>query len=206
MKKPKKLNNKISKALPEPQQEMLSRKFKKLKHKISYLNMENEEVSEVFKHAKEVFISEMLKYCSSKNIMHPFENASRDPTKKDSIDNEQIKDLYREIVKKTHPDKTLELTEEESRSRSDLYHEASEGKSSGDLNAILKVALELDIEIDGINSELLEVIEGEILILESKISKAKSDIMYRWYYEDSVAQESIFAQLTKNENNLMHTF
>ena len=105
MKKPKKLNNKISKALPEPQQEMLSRKFKKLKHKISYLNMENEEVSEVFKHAKEVFISEMLKYCSSKNIMHPFENASRDPTKKDSIDNEQIKDLYREIVKKTHPDK-----------------------------------------------------------------------------------------------------
>ena len=52
----------------EKRQENLSRQFKKLKHYLTYLNMEHDEMFDVFKHAKETFISKMFAYCSENKL------------------------------------------------------------------------------------------------------------------------------------------
>jgi len=179
-------------------QDMLRHKFKKLKHHITYLNMEYEDVAPIFKLAQNTFIKTMIEYCKRQKIEAPFESYT--PKKNKNKNNlKQAKDLYREIAKKTHPDKTKDLSNEEVDFRADLYREATEGKVSGDFNKILKVALDLDIEINCVSIELIDSIQKEIIKMDKKISKMKSDIMYKWYYTDPQGQKKIFEQLTKNQ-------
>jgi RNase P protein component len=186
-------------ASEEELRKLLSKNFEKLKHKMSYLNIEHEEVSEVFSHAKKTFISTMFEYCSRKNITPPFTEGVEDKKNSKEKDQNQIKELYREIVKQTHPDKTANLTKEEMNFRSNLYQQATSGKLSGDLSRVLQVALDLDIEIENINPSLLKSIELEIEKKELEISKIKEDIMYKWYYLSSEDQQSLFENLTKNQ-------
>ena len=191
-------SNPLSKSASKKEaQSLLSKRFKKLKHHISYLNMEHEEIFHIFKQAKEMFISSMFQYCSDNNVSPPF---SQEPKEQKSIstkDKESVKELYREIVKQTHPDKTQNLTEAEIESRSELYHQATSGKISGDFNKILQVALDLDIEIGELSTEFLDNIDLEINKMTDKISKMKNDIMYQWYYAEPDQQNQIFQQLTK---------
>lgn len=162
-----------------------------------YINMEYEESSERFKIARASFVSNMFKYCHANSLNPPFTQNSQDSsenTKKEV--SEVMKEFYRKIVRKTHPDKTTKLSEEEIDQRSLLYHEATEGKRSGNFNAVLKVALELDISSNNITSEDLDQIEVEISRLEDKISQMKSDIMWGWYFSSPEDQLDIFSKLT----------
>lgn len=192
----KPINDTIAEA---KRQENLSRQFKKLKHYLTYLNMEHDEMFDVFKHAKETFISKMFAYCSEKELTPPFKQDAPQKKDKEKVDKQKNKELYREIVKQTHPDKTKNLSEEEIESRAELYQEATEGKMSGDFNKILKVALALDIEINNINEELIQTLEETISKMEKKITSIEKDIMYKWYYCNLEQQESIFQQLTKSK-------
>lgn len=195
-----KLSKKVNAKAAE---EILKNKLKKLKHHITYLNMESEDTIKVFKHAQHIFIETMLEYCSRKKIQAPFESYT--PKKKaNSKNKKRAKELYREIAKKTHPDKTQDLTEEEIDFRANLYKEATEGKLSGDFNKILKVALDLDIDIQDVNPELLDAIEQEISKMQKKISKMKNDIMYKWYYASPEDQQKIFDKLTKKQKPIEH--
>lgn len=193
-------NHKLSKDLrgSKKNQHSLDKKFKKLKHHIAYLNMEHDEIFDVFKHAKETFISNMFTYCSEKKITSPFSQNKDKKSKAKKQDKQQTKELFREIVKQTHPDKTKDLPEEEVEARAELYQEATEGKMSGDFNKILKVALELDIEINNINFELIEALEEAIHKMETKINNIEKDVMYKWYYSTPENQTSIFDQITKS--------
>lgn len=182
---------------PEVSANLLSKRFSKLKHKAMYINMEYEESSERFKIARASFVSNMFKYCHANSLNPPFTQNSQDSsenTKKEV--SEVMKEFYRKIVRKTHPDKTTKLSEEEIDQRSLLYHEATEGKRSGNFNAVLKVALELDISSNNITSEDLDQIEVEISRLEDKISQMKSDIMWGWYFSSPEDQLDIFSKLT----------
>ena len=187
-------NDLSTEASAEEYNKLLSKKFEKLKHKISYLNIEYEEINDIFKHARDTFISTMFEYCSRKGLEPPFKKECDTPNKKQK-NRKQIKELYREIAKQTHPDKTNGLSEEEIEARAELYQQATSGKASGDFNKILQVALDLDIEIQDINPELLDTIEHEIRKMENKISKIKQDIMYKWYYADPDTQLQIFEQI-----------
>jgi predicted component of type VI protein secretion system len=178
---------------------ILEQKFKKLKHKISYLNIEHEELMSAFKTAQQTFISTMFEYCARKNISPPFKNDPHEEKKKEKKTKKEIKELYREIVKQTHPDKTQNLSEDEIESRAELYHEASQGKDSGDFNKILKVALDLDIEIENVNADLIVTVEEEIAKMEEKISSIRKDLMYKWYHAEPAQKKGIFEQLTKGQ-------
>lgn len=181
----------------EAHRKALDKKFKKLKHQISYLDLELEEITTNFKHAQKTFIQTMFEYCSRKKINSPFETF--DSKSKKAKDNpEQIKELYREIVKITHPDKNRNLSEVESEYMANLYYEAIEGKTSGDFHKILTVAMNLNIEIQNINPEILDTMKSEIKKMNKKISKMKNDIMYKWFYAKPDQQKTIFESITKN--------
>ena len=195
-------DNNLSKEVnSEAAQKILKKKFEKLRHKALYINLEYEEVDEIFEYAKETFISEMFKYCSERKIKPPLNEGSEENSKDNSdiIDNEEVKELYREIVKNTHPDMLEGLSEEEMEERSDLYRKAVEGKKDGDFYKILKVALELDISVKIITYEYLDEIEKAINKMQAEIGKMKSDLMFKWYYCSEGDRNNIFNQLTKNQ-------
>ena len=160
--------------------------------------MEYEEVGENFKIAQTQFISLMKQFCRMKRVIPPFE-AGPDPSNVSGAPEtpEESKELYREIVKKTHPDLTQGLTETEIEERASLYHEATEGKHSGDFQKILKVALELNINPKNLTASYLDEISSEIEKVEHKIAEIKKDLMWNWYYCGPEDQQKIFEKLTE---------
>jgi len=142
----------------------------------------------------------MFSYCADKKIKSPLESKPKEEDKnKKQETSDELKDLYREIVKATHPDKTKDLPEHEIEERKELYHEAVRGKQEGDYWGIFKAALELDVPIKKLSFAYLEELENTINNLEQKMQKMKEDLMYKWYYADERIQASIFEQLTKNQ-------
>ena len=86
-------------------QKKLKKQFQKLRHKALYLSMEYEEMIEEFENARHQFISKMLKYCQNKKIQDPFESVPPSKTNNsEALSNNEMNDVFREIVKKTHPD------------------------------------------------------------------------------------------------------
>ena len=179
-------------------QKKLKRIFNKLRHKAIYLNMEHEELVEEFDEIRREFIAKMIEHCDNKKIQHPFESV---PDKKDrstELSNEEVNNLFREVVKKTHPDLNKDLPEEELEERLDLYNEVIEGKQNGDFRKILKVALELNIDMKKISPEIIDLLQQEIKKMHKQINQIKNDVMYKWGKGNEDIKKSIFEILTKN--------
>jgi len=186
---------------PEETDRLLSQRFSKLKHKALYLNMEYDEVFPIFQVARSTFISSMFQYCHEQELNAPFESVPLDsPPGSLASDSEESKELYREIVRKTHPDRLKGLDDSEIEERVSLYHEATTGRKTGDFHKILKVALELNISLKTLTSEYLDQMEAAIGAVEAKVMDIKKDIMWKWYYASPEDQQSIFAQLTQKQS------
>lgn len=190
----------LSRDVDEKQtQKLLRKKLNKLKHKALYIDAEYEDTCDIFSHAQNEFISSMFSFCSGRKINPPFGDKKKDDKKEKQETSEELKDLYREIVKATHPDKTKNLSEDEIEERKELYLEAVRGKQEGDYWGIFKAALELNVPIKKLSFAYLEELEKTVADLEQKIEKMKKDLMYQWYYSDQPTQQRIFEQLTKDQ-------
>lgn len=171
------------------------RRFQKLKHQISYLYIELDELQENLDHARKIFYDKMVEYCSRESLELPFKKREEDKNHDDN--SKQIKEIYREIVKLTHPDKNKELPEKENEHMTDLYHQASEGKETGSFQKIINVAMDLDINLQEINPEILNTIEVEIKNIYERIVDIKKDVMYIWFYAPKEIQKAMFEHITK---------
>ena len=179
-------------------QKQLRKQFKKLRHKALYLNMEHEELIEEFEEVRHRFISKMLEHCKNKKIEDPFESVSPEAKQKENLSDKDMNDLFREIVKKTHPDLNKDLPQEEMEERVDLYNEAVKGKQGGNLRKILQVALELNVQIKNITPEFIQQLRSEIQKMQKNMKQIKNDIMYKWAKSDKTTKQQIFELLTKN--------
>lgn len=186
---------------PEAQKK-LKKVFNKLRHKAIYLNMEHEDLVEEFDEVRRSFIAKMLEYCDIKNIQDPFESV---PDKKDistELSSDEMNDLFREVVKKTHPDLNKNLPEDELNERLDMYNQVVAGKQDGDFRKILKVALELNVGMKNISPEFINQLKKEIQKMQKQIHHIRNDIMYKWHKGNSEIKKSIFELLTKNQKPL----
>jgi hypothetical protein len=180
-------------------EKLLNKKFKKLKHKALYINAEYEDTCEIFSYAQKEFISGMFVYCGRNKIKPPFADKQEEEKKEKKEFQQDIKELYREIVKATHPDKTKYLSENQIEERKQLYLDAVQGKREGNFWGIFKAALELDMPMKKISFSYIEELESSISKLEEKISQMKNDLMYKWFYAPESIQLSIFEQLTREQ-------
>jgi hypothetical protein len=187
----------------EPQaQKKLKKIFNKLRHKAIYLNMEYEDLVEEFDEIRRDFIGKMLDYCNNKKIQDPFQSVPDERDTSTELSNDEMNDLFREVVKKTHPDLNKNLPKDELNERLDMYNEVVEGKQSGDFRKILKVALELNIGIKNISPEFISQLKKEIQKMQKQIHHIKNDIMYKWHKGNPDIKKSIFELLTKNQKPL----
>lgn len=90
-------------------------------------------------------------------------------------EDKDIKRIYREIVKKTHPD----------RIGSDLFKEqyilATVAYEFQKLYDIIKIALSLNIEIGDLSEENLDKLEIELKDIKNNIKQIESNIVWQYY-------------------------
>tara|TARA_R110001592_G_scaffold323013_5_gene602072 strand:+ start:665 stop:1327 length:663 start_codon:yes stop_codon:yes gene_type:complete len=180
-------------------QSSLKKEFKKLRHKALYLNMEYEELSEKFEKIKCNFIKQLIKYCEKRNVSAPLESKGREAGSKDVNSVGNINDIFREIVKKTHPDLNKNTSGEEQDQNTQLYNEAVEGKKQGNFRKILQVALELNVKIKNITPEFILQLKLEIKGLHDRMKSIREDVMFKWAQSPEEQKQIIFEIITKNQ-------
>jgi hypothetical protein len=95
----------------------------------------------------------------------------------------EIKRIYREIVKLTHPDKLYNHTEADKEKRLKIYKEATVYYRNSDLSNIIYYADELGIKYD-ISIIDVEIIKKDIEIFKQKANMYENSIYWKWYNEN----------------------
>jgi hypothetical protein len=165
--------------------------LKRVLQEYAFLNSDYEYKKQVVEEFTTVFIqkaNELLEEDSVSNYTGNIKSDSNiknikkhkiDPETLDPKTKEKIKLLYREISKKTHPDKDI------NNKFSELFLRASEAYQNFDLYELHNIANSLKIEI------LIE--ENDISLLKEKISERKNEVLkiensYLWLWY--IAEES----------------
>ena len=119
----------------------------------------------------------------------PTEEEQKDDEDKTNIS--QIKKLYREIVKLTHPDKV------KSNKHNELYIKSSKYYESGNKIGIYSICNELEIDYE-IEEEDVILISEQISNLRNKINFLESTFAWQWYNcEDEMLKSQILLNFIK---------
>jgi len=119
----------------------------------------------------------------------PIEEEHKNDEDKTNIS--QIKKLYREIVKLTHPDKV------KSNKYKELYIKSSKYYESGNKIGIYSICNELDIEYE-IEEDDVILISEQISNLKNKINFIESTFAWQWYNcEDEMLKSQILLNFIK---------
>lgn len=92
-----------------------------------------------------------------------------------------IKRLYREIVKKTHPDKIKNLSSSQQEVHKKYYLKATDAYNSQNLYEIVRLATILDIELGDLSDENLDRLEADLKKLRVEIKQIESTIPWKYF-------------------------
>lgn len=137
---------------------------------------------------------------------------------KDKFEKDEIKKIFREAAKLSHPDLGT------SSSNMELFKELIQAKKDNQLNKFLDIAKKIDNNIkkttdqtsltktkkndtekdESISLDSVDHLEKEVSDLEIKIQKIKNKIHWVWYYSSDIARTKIIkksANFINNEQN-----
>lgn len=108
--------------------------------------------------------------------------------------NSNLKQIYREIVKSTHPDKVKNFKLNE------LYIEATQAYESNDIVTLYKVCSELLIDFDFDQNEI-DKIKERIENYKNQIGFLESTYTFKWLKSDDSEKDKIILNFIKNRLN-----
>lgn len=161
----------------------------RLKHKSKYLSIEMEILEEELSEAKQKMFASIIEYCANNpNCKNPLvaDKTHDKPEAKEVTDSEadEVKSLYREIAKVTHPDlKDEELTE--------MFISATEAKETNKIEDLIEISFDLDIDLSEISIDFLEKIEKELCEKEKTIQEKRKDIALQWSKASKTQQNDL---------------
>ena len=127
----------------------------------------------------------------NKNVQDDIPSIEEHKNDEDKTNISQIKKLYREIVKLTHPDKV------KSNKHNELYIKSSKYYESGNKIGIYSICNELDIEYE-IEEDDVILISEQISSLKNKINFIESTFAWQWYNcEDEMLKSQILLNFIK---------
>lgn len=104
---------------------------------------------------------------------------------------ENEKQLFRQISKVTHPDKSQEIDHNE------LFQEALVAYRNGDLLQLIKIAHELKIPVD-IDLEAIETFKSQINALKDEDNMLSNHLVWQWYSATSDKEKEKIANIIKS--------
>jgi len=93
-----------------------------------------------------------------------------------------LKDLFKKIALKTHPDRLSE--DDEIEYKTELYKEAAAAVKSGDGMELLEIAYELGISVDIDPEKELEWLNRKTRMLQFKVTEIQNTAEWIWYHSD----------------------
>ena len=149
-------------------------RYKKVRQKLRYLQTELEETKLIYKHCLDTFNTDFAEYLMNdeSDISAPIDSEEVKYDKLDTdVDDETIKDVYRKVAAKTHPDKK-DGSEDE-------FKKLNEANKNKDFGTILEMADEYDIPIESSEFMMLEMAKQNKSIVQS-IENMK--LTWAWHY------------------------
>lgn len=93
---------------------------------------------------------------------------------------ETLRKIYRKLSLKTHPDRNINLDEEEKLENEEIFKEITESYENGDFCDLLVKAKELRVKIPELLEEDLEILKINIKNIEEKLNGIKKEISWKW--------------------------
>jgi hypothetical protein len=97
------------------------------------------------------------------------------------FDDKHFKKLFRKLAVKCHPDKIQDASERESKFLKKCYEDINLANDTYNWGLLLKVAVELDVEVEELGQEQLDNIQENIESLKTKIKRYEDSMAYKWY-------------------------
>ena len=165
----------------------MSDKLKKLKldlllKELKLLESEEEYIDEFTNHYKPIFMDELAKNgYKPKIITGDTSQTISDSKPKNQIEvtddeSKRIKNLFRQIAKASHPDKTKNIY------KNKLYDEAQIAYDENNLLVLYKIAKKLNIDVD-LDSNNLILIEKIITNKKKQLSTVETSFLWLWVNE-----------------------
>ena len=123
--------------------------------------------------------------------------AESDPSPEEKSDknqekaDEDMKKIYRKIALSTHPDKLLGVDQHEAEHKIELYKSAVSAMENRDGGGLLKIAHELNIEIDMDFEKEIMWIEKKVTELQGEINRLYKSDAWLWYHSEGEKKEDI---------------
>jgi len=112
----------------------------------------------------------------------------------EDVGGKNLKQIYREIVKSTHPDKVKNLKLNE------LYIEATQAYEANDIVTLYKVCSELLIDFEFDQDEINKIKE-RIDNYKKQIDFLESTYTFKWLKSDDIEKDKIILNFIKNRLN-----
>lgn len=181
------------------------KRIRKLKYKSKYIELDLEETKEIFLKAKKEWVGAIQDYCKNNETESPLtadEGKKKEPSEQESaiFSSTQIKDLYRKIVTQTHPDKLRGESRKKIKEKQELYDIANRAKEEKNVDTMLKIAIELEIDISHLDMRCLDLLEKQLEEREQEILNMRKDIAWQWYYAGEFKRNFIISKICPKPN------
>ena len=178
--------------------ELNKKEFYKLRHEWKQLNKEYNELKEISDKINIKFVDYVYNFTKEQGLPNPFEKAvdldkNNRGSEVDITSSSQARSFYRKIMIETHPDK-------KTNNSSDLYVEATKAKKENNLQKLLDVGKKLNLSLTEISRDQLDILESNIIDLNSKIKNIKLSYPWIWFHgSQKTKHEIVYNFLNKME-------
>jgi hypothetical protein len=194
------------------------RKLKKKVYKLNYLNEELEDIIQTVSEYSQEFRDVITIWFKQNNIGHEINNMFPAPTADEILENLSedeiadvtqkngkidpwVKEIYRQIANKTHPDKIAQqenLGSAEKATLEKTFITANKHLEENDGPALYIIAVDLDLKMSNIPDNILDHFDKSISTLSEKIEQSKESI--EWYWAESSLNDRI--KFIENANKI----
>ena len=154
------------------------------------LKKELKELEVIFDVAWQQFYKSFLEKINNLNIENPFLEKVEEKENKDNgiFEEDALKNLYRCVVKETHPDKAGQESIE-------VFRNISKAKKNGDFNEFLEEAKKVSKSKIDVSYVMLDKINEEIDCLKNKINQISKSFCMEWYYAPNSKKPKIMGEI-----------
>ena len=193
------------------------RRLKKKVYKLNYLNEELEDVVQTVSEYSQEIRDIMAAWFKKNNIEHAInvmfpvltEDKILEKLNEDEIDvapkngkiDPWVKEIYRQIANKTHPDKIMQQENLGSAEKDILektFIAANKHLEENDGPPLYIIAIDLGLKMENIPDNILEYFDKSISTLSEKIEQSKESI--EWYWAESSLNDKI--KFIENANKI----
>jgi hypothetical protein len=150
--------------------------------------------SEIMKESQEEVQEEAREEVQEEESSNEREEKTQEGANKDI--SKESRSLFKKIAIKSHPDKMLNLEEEEREEMEALYLIAQRAVADDDLATLIEIAAELGIDSGIAQETQIKIIQQKIDFIREKMHNIKQAAAWVWYHSDENQKDQIEEQLT----------